>query len=158
MDPVQIHLLLNHIPAAGSLAALLLLAWGLTRRNVPVTVIALAGVVLVGLVAVVVFLTGSMLEARVEQLHPVSQAVERHADAAVATMVGLMSASAIAMAALIGWLTNRKLSRFAANAVLVFGVAALVLAVRTASLAGQIGKVEAEGASIISSRGQSLSP
>jgi hypothetical protein len=152
MDPLQMHMLLNHLPVIGGLGALLLLAWGLIRRSIRVTLAALVGLVMVGLVAIPVFLTGSVGEERFETLPQLSrELVQRHQDAAVAATVGLISAAAIAIAALIGWRSTRKLPQFAATAALIIGIAALVLAFRTASLGGQIRQNDLQGLNTMSS-------
>jgi uncharacterized membrane protein len=152
MDPLHMHMLLNHVPVIGGVAALLLLAWGLLRCSIQVTLAALIGLVIVGLVAIPVFLTGSIGEERFETLPQLSrELVQRHQDAAVAATVGLISAAAIAVAALIGWRSTRKLPRFAATAALIIGTAALVLAVRTATLGGQIRQNDLQGLNTMSS-------
>lgn len=126
------HLFLNDVPLIGAVGSLLLLAWGLGRRSTDVTLAALSALVIVGLVAVPVFITGTDLP------HERNELVLRHRDAAIAALVGLEAAAAIAISALFAWRTTRRYPIFAAAAALAIGCAASVLLVRAATLGGQI--------------------
>lgn len=132
MDPLHLHLFLNDVPLIGAVGSLLLLAWGLGRRSTDVTLAALSALVLVGLLAVVVFVTGS------ELTHSNAALVQRHRDAAIAALVGIEAAAAIALAALFAWRTTHRYPGFAAIAALLVGLAASVLLVRVAQLGGEI--------------------
>lgn len=139
MHPLHIHLFLNHLPVIGGIGALLLLSWGLWRRSAAWTNAALGSLVIVGLIAIPVFLTGSHAAERVERVAGVPADVAGlHRDAVVAALVGLEATAAIAFAALFAWRTTRRYPMFPAVAALVVGIAAAVLLVRAASLCGQI--------------------
>lgn len=143
MDPVQIHLFLNHVPLVGGIGALLLLGWGILRRSTDVTVAALVAVVLVALFAIPAFLTGQSAEVRIAKLDATAEPIiEKHEEAALAGMIGIEATAAIALAALFVWRTTRRYPTFGAIAVLVVGIAAAVLIVRAASLGGQIRHTE----------------
>jgi hypothetical protein len=139
MDPVHLHLFLNHVPVVGGVGALVLLAWGLVRRSIDVTVIGLVALVVVALITVPVFLTGDDAEELVERLPGVSMEIaERHEDAALSAIIGIEATAAIALAALFVWRTTRRYPMFPTVAALVVGIAACVLIVRAAALGGQI--------------------
>lgn len=134
------HLFLNHIPVIGGFGALLLLGWGLLRRSIDVTLAALTAFIIVGLVAVPVFLTGQRAE---RQLDPALETrIEKHEDAAIAAMVGLEAAAGVALASIFCWRTTRRFPAFSATATLLLGLAASVLVVRAASLGGEIRHTE----------------
>lgn len=140
MHPLYVHLFLNHVPIIGGVGALLLLAWGLYRHSIDVTLAALAAFVLVGLISVPVFLTG---QSAVEFLDAPRQAMlAEHKDAAIAAMVGLEAAAAVALAALFVWRTTHRFPMFPAVATLILGMAATALVVRAANLGGEIAHPE----------------
>lgn len=139
MDPLHLHLFLNHVPAVGGIGALLFLAWGLFRQNNDVTSAAMVALVAVAVIAIPVFLTGEEAEARVKDLPEVSMEIaEHHEQAAVAALVGIEAAGAIALTGLLAWWKTRRYPMYPAAAALLIGIAAAVLLVRAAGLGGQI--------------------
>ena len=143
MDPLHIHLFLNHVPVVGGIGALMLLAWGLVKRSADVTVAALAALILVAVLTVPAFLAGDEARKRIEGLDGVSLPIlHEHRDAAVAAMVGMLAAAAIAAAALFAWQTTHRYPMFAATAALVVGLAASILVVRAAELGGEVRHTE----------------
>lgn len=128
------HLALNHLPSIGALGALLLLGWGVARRSTPPTLVAFAAMVLVALVGIVVYGTGSAGVSAALAGDRVMDLVERHRSCANAAMVGMMATAATAMAGLFVWYTTRRYPRFAAIATLLIGIAAAALVLRTAAL------------------------
>lgn len=110
----QVFSIVRHVPVIGGCGALLFLSWGVLRRNLDITLAALSAFVVVGLVAVPVFLQSD------------------RRDAAIAAMVGLEAAAAVALAALFVWFTTRRYPTFPATAALILGILAGVLVVRVA--------------------------
>ena len=109
VDARQMFSILRHVPAIGGAGALLFLGWGLLRRRLDVTVGALGAFVVVGLIAIPVFLRAE------------------HHDSAVAAIIGLEAAAAVALASLFDWFTTRRYPAFSAGATLVLGLLATVL-------------------------------
>lgn len=62
LSPLHVHLMLNHMPLLGTLAAALLLGWGLVRRAPEVLRVGLIAAVLVALLTIPVYLTGEPAE------------------------------------------------------------------------------------------------
>lgn len=116
MDLQHFLPILSHVPAIGGGGALLFLAWGLLRRSLDVTLAALCGFVVVGVIAIPVFLSS-----------------ERR-DAAIAAIIGLEAAAAVALAALFVWYTTRRYPAFSAIAALVLGLMASVLVLRATGM------------------------
>lgn len=133
MDVSNIHLVLNHLPVVGGVAALVLLASGLVLRNRAVSLAALALLVAVAIVAIPVFTSGRASDGT-NLAAGVPEISERHESAAITSMIALDAAAAIAAAALFVWKTSHRFSMFAAVAVLVVGSLASVLLVHTALL------------------------
>lgn len=139
MDALRLHLLLNHVPVVGTIGALLLLAAGLLRRSRDITMAALVALVLTGLVAVPVFMTGSSAE---QNIVGRTDQIQHHKDAAVAALVSLESSAAVALCAVLVCIATRRFPMFAAVAALILGIAAAVLVVRASALGAEIRHTE----------------
>ncbi|HEX7706003.1 MAG TPA: hypothetical protein VF701_06040 [Thermoanaerobaculia bacterium] len=111
----------------GSLVALTVLSVGLLRMKYSVTVgglTALAGVSIVGVPILV--LSGNLAAGTMHHALP-AELVVRHQEAIVAAIVGLLSAAAASIAALIIWRTSYRVPLFAATGALILGLGAAVL-------------------------------
>jgi len=79
MNGAQVHLLLNHLPVLGALFTFLLLLWGVVRRNETIQKTAFAAMVIVGLSAIPVYLSGEPAEEVIEDMPGVEEAyIEEH--------------------------------------------------------------------------------
>ncbi len=145
MDAAHLHLLLNHVPVLGLVFSSLLLAYGLATRSDDVTRAGFWALGLVGLAAVVVYLTGEPAEELVEGLPGFSHDImERHETAALwATSV----AAAVGVAALGGLYVYRDATvpRKVGVLMLVLSVVAIVPMGWTANLGGQVRHEEIRG-------------
>jgi len=108
--------ILSHVPVIGGGGALLFLAWGLFRRSLDVTLAALCGFVVVGLIAIPIFLGGD------------------RGETATAAMVGLEAAAAVALVSLFYWYTTRRYPAFSAGAALILGLLASLLMLRASGM------------------------
>jgi uncharacterized membrane protein/cytochrome c556 len=138
MDAAHLHLLLNHAPVVGLLFASLLLAYGLAIRSDDVARASFWALGLVGLAAVVVYLTGEPAEELVEGLPGFSEAaMERHETAA---LWATWAAGAVGAAALAGLYVYRgaRLPRRLGVLMLILAVVAMVPMGWTANLGGQV--------------------
>ena len=72
---LHLHLMLNHIPILGTVAAALVLGWGLLRRSTEITRLGLVAAVLAALLSIPVYLTGEPAE---HQLRELDRTVDRH--------------------------------------------------------------------------------
>jgi uncharacterized membrane protein len=80
-SPAHMHLLLNHIPVFGVLAAIPILLFGLLKNQVMAQKIALWFLIVSGILIVPVYLSGDSAEHIVESFAGVSEAtLERHED------------------------------------------------------------------------------
>lgn len=143
MDATHLHLILNHVPALSVVFAGLLLGVALWYRSAQFQRLALVMMVGGALVAVPVYLTGESAEDTVEGIAGVSEAaIERHADAAAASVaaIGLLGGLA-----LIGALAFRKaiaVPRIFATGLLALALTTTGLLAWTGFLGGQIRHTE----------------
>jgi hypothetical protein len=83
MNPVHLHLLLNHVPVIGTGIMIVLLGYALLRRSTELVRVSLGMFVLLALAGAVVYLTGEPAEGVAEGLPGVSEAImERHEEVA----------------------------------------------------------------------------
>jgi uncharacterized membrane protein len=145
MSTVHLHLLLNHFPVIGAVIGLLLLAFAAWRGGPELLRATFALYVLLGIVAVVVYLTGEPAEEAVEKLPGFSDALlERHEDVALIATVAMGITGALALVALLVQ-RKRTLPSWAVRGGLVVGVGVVALMGYTANLGGQIRHTEIRG-------------
>lgn len=143
MDPLHIHLLLNHFPVIGTIIGIALLMLGFISKSDAIKRASLAVVFGVALLAIPVYLTGEPAEERVEKSVGVSKTlIEEHEDAA---MPALIAVEVTGFVALIGLFVSFRAPRFANvgfAAALILSLPTFWLMARTANLGGQIRHVE----------------
>lgn len=146
MDAAHIHLLLNHVPVLGTFFGLALLGYGLARDSDEILKAGLGTLVIVGIAAVVVYLTGEPAEELVEGVAGVSHsALEAHEETALWATWGGGVLGAVALAGL--WRYRRApVARAFAIATLVLTVATSGLMAWTANSGGKVHHPELRGA------------
>jgi hypothetical protein len=140
MNPVHIHLLLNHVPVIGTVIGILLLGYALLRRSQDVTRASLGIFVLAALAGGAVFLTGEPAEERVENLAGISMPIlERHEEAA---LIAALLLAAVGVFALVGLIVFRRreagIPRGFATVALILALVPAAAMGYTANLGGQI--------------------
>ncbi len=143
MNMTHLHLILNHIPVVGSMFAVALLAFALWRKSKELTKAAMVLFIIVAALCVPAYLTGEPAEDSVKLLPGISKTiVEKHEDAALLALTGMVAIGVIALAGLI-WLKRGKViptwlsSVLLSAALIVFGLTAW-----TANLGGQVRHTE----------------
>jgi len=130
--------MLNHAPLFATLGGVLLFAWALLRASRELTRVGLVCLVLAGLVAVPVFLSGEPAEERIEHAAGVRpQSIERHEDAARVTLALIVATALAAASGLVLLRRRAEVGRFAI-AILVLGLLAIFQTAWTAHLGGGI--------------------
>jgi len=142
MTSVQIHLALTHVPVILSISGLIMLIVAFFMKNKILTTASYVMILVAGIGAIPVFLTGEGAEEVVEKIPGISEALmERHEEVAKLAMISIAAASFTALAALLAskWKVATQLTRIA---VLVFASFSAGLIVQTAHLGGQIRHTE----------------
>lgn len=145
MDPVQIHLAINHFPVFAVLFGLGLLAYAILARRPETLRVGLFLLVLSGLAALPTSLSGERAEEVVEEKPGAAEAViHRHEDAAKAAAWGVY---ALAAAALVGLLAfrSRPMPGWFKGLALAGALAVSGLMVWTAGQGGKIAHEELRG-------------
>lgn len=143
MDPVHAHLILNHIPVVGLGAALLLLLYAIARKSDEMKKAALAGFVLLALVAIPVFLTGKAAEDPAEHLPGVFESfIEQHEEAATAALIAIEVLGAVSLAGLVLTRRSKALPKWFATILLFASLGVAGVMTWTANLGGQIRHTE----------------
>lgn len=133
------HLMLNHLPVVGSLAALLLLGWAWIKNTDDLKRVALASLVVVAVVAIPAFLTGEPSERHLKGLQGVSSRwMSNHEAAAEVSLWVTVAVGALALAALIVFRKVHSLPRWVVGALLVACLVVCGLMARTANHGGKI--------------------
>jgi hypothetical protein len=97
MNWAHAHLIINHVPVMGAAFALLLLLWGMARKQEDVQQASLWGIVLTGLAAGGAYLTGGYAGDLVQVLPGVSVArINTHEDAALLALVATILTGVLA--------------------------------------------------------------
>jgi uncharacterized membrane protein len=156
MDLTHLHLLSNHIPVIGVIFGLVVLAWGMFQGSDEVKRVGLLTLIVAGIVAVPVYLTGEPAEEVVEKLPGVSEGIiELHEDSALISLIFAMVAGAFALLSLV---SNRlkwaALAKFSVVGTILVSLIAAGLMARTANLGGQIRHSEIRAAVQPISEGQ----
>ncbi|UYZ63721.1 hypothetical protein [Hymenobacter weizhouensis] len=139
MNQAHVHLLLNHVPVLGSLFGLVVLAFGLLRRNTSVLRVGLVTLLVAGLLAIPTQLTGEGAEELVEEQPGVSHAViHEHEEAAEVAFWVLEATAALALLALLQQARQHPRTALYSGLALAGAVASFGLMARAANLGAQI--------------------
>ena len=102
LSPLHVHLMLNHTPLLGALAAALLLGWGLVRRSPEVLRVGLIATILVALLTIPVYLTGEPAEHALRDVIPDldRDIAEDHEERGETAFIAILITGALAVIAL----------------------------------------------------------
>lgn len=154
MDAVYFHLALNHFPVIASIFGLIILGYGALRRCDPLTNTGLVIMIVTGLVAIPVYLTGEPAEEVVEGLPGVIESlIESHEDFAKFALASAIVSGTVALVALLySWARSEsKAGRSLVWAALVLAAVTVGTMGWTAKLGGVIRHTEIRAASTQSS-------
>lgn len=142
MNAAQIHLALTHVPVILSIAGLVILIIGMANKNGTLLKTAFAILLIAGLFAVPVYLTGDGTEELVEHLPGVSEPIiERHEEMGKnAFTTALLAALLSAMGLL--FFNHKSFSRLLRPLILVVALIAAGVMTYTAHLGGQVRHTE----------------
>ena len=139
MNPVHLHLMLNHVPVLGTAFSLALLGWALLRKSEELKKVSLGFFVIIALLAIPAYLTGEPAEELVENLPGVSKAsIEQHEEAAQVAFAGVLIVGVAALGGLVFFRRGKLVSDWLSVIVLVLSLIVFALMARTANLGGLI--------------------
>lgn len=138
MSPVALHLALNHLPVAGFLFAVGLLAIALITKSRDLKLGALLVVLISSLLAIPVYLTGEGTEESLERLGVSEAVMERHEEMAEITFIAVEIVGVGALIALVLAWRYARLQRAATAAILLLSLVAAGMVGWTAKLGGEI--------------------
>jgi hypothetical protein len=137
------HLVVNHLPVVGSLAALLLLGWAFIKNTDDLKRVALASLVLVAIVSIPAFLTGEPSESYTKGLPGISARwMSNHEDMAEIALWVALGVGGAALAALVVFRKAHSLPRWVVGVLLAGCLVVCGLMFRTASYGGKIRHTE----------------
>lgn len=141
-NAAHLHLLLNHVPILGAVAAALLLTLALVVRRQVLTKAALWFLAVAGVVSVPVYLSGEGAEDVAEELGVAHAVIEAHEEAALLALIALGALGLLAVGLL--WWTSHlyEVPRWVTGTMWILAALGAVLAARTAYLGGQIRHTE----------------
>jgi len=135
----HLHLLLNHVPTVGSVAALGLLLLGYVRRNEHLKHVGLEVLFVIAVLTLPVYVTGVAAHAALRQIKEVSDdAMRVHQDAALIAFTVMEFAGFVGWTALWQWRRHGRAASGLVPAATVLLVLALALMARAANLGGDI--------------------
>jgi len=148
MDLAHLHLMLNHVPVIGVIFGFLVLFAGLATRLKTVAAVGLGLLIIAGLVAIPVYLTGEPAQEIVEHMPGVSEVlIDEHESAAAISLVSAMLTALFSIAALVFFRSRLvRIQGYLVIASLLISLITGVLMVQTANLGGQIRHTEIRAA------------
>lgn len=139
ISSAHLHLLLNHFPVVGTIIIIMVVGYGIIRKNKEVIKVGLMITVVIALISIFAFTTGDGAEEIVEGMDDVSEEyIDEHEDSAVYALIFM---EVLGGAALIGLLLFRKTDKYPVwyiGIVILLLVATLAAMARTANLGGKI--------------------
>jgi len=143
MNLTHLHLILNHVPALGTVFGLGLLSFGFWGRSTELMKTALGVFVLIALMAVPAYLTGEPAEDGVEGLPGVSEAIiEQHEEAAGVAFASIGALGVIALLGLLALRHGKVVPAWFAGLMVIASLTVSGLMAWTANIGGQIRHTE----------------
>ena len=139
MDPLQLHLLVNHLPIIGALTALIVVVIGVLRKNVAVRTVGLSLYAVMALAVLPTYFSGEGAEERVENIAGISHdVIHEHEESAELSLIMMLVAAAVALATVVAqW----KGMSIASTLSYLFVVIALITAIQIALTGHEGGKI-----------------
>lgn len=143
MNPVHLHLMLNHVPLFGSTISLLLLFVAIWRRSDELKRVAFGMLVLSALLTVPVYFTGEPTEEAVEHLPGVVRsAIHSHEDAAKIAFASMILTGLVALTNFALFRRGRLVPTWFTTTALMLSLVTGLLMARTANLGGKVRHTE----------------
>lgn len=149
MNAAHLHLIINHIPVVGTFFSFLVLLSGWLGKKSAVQKTALLLFVFVGLISVLVYVSGNSAEDIVEKFPGVSEkAIHQHEESATVTLIFI---ECLAVASLLGFALFGRRENLPGGfllTVVILTIVAFVLTANTSNLGGKIRHPQEMGGSL----------
>ena len=144
MGLVHLHLILNHVPVIGVVLGLFVLLTAVLARSKPIAAVGLGLLIISGMVAIPVYLTGESAEELIEGLPGVSEAVIGTHESAAAVSLALAMVTGLLATGTLLLLRSRlvRAQSYLVMASLLFSFITSISMIQTANLGGQIRHTE----------------
>lgn len=148
MNLAHVHIVLNHVPSLGSIAALLLLAAGIYKKDEGIKQFAYAVLVLITMAVLPTYITGAEAQ-RIVSKSPAYAAgvMQMHQNAAMITLLCMTAAGMFAWFGLWEFRRHARSGALTTMGTLVFTMASVASVLVTASIGGKISHAEIRDAS-----------
>lgn len=139
MDPLQLHLLVNHLPIIGTITALIVVVIGVWRKDATIRAVGLSVYAVMALAVVPAYFSGEEAEERVENIAGISHdVIHEHEESAELSLTVMLIAAAVALATLF---TQWKGMSIAQSLSYLFVVIATMAALQVARTGHEGGKI-----------------
>lgn len=159
MNTVHWHLVLNHFPIIGTLLAIIVMVYGLLRKN---SESALLGVLLVlgmAVISVITMQTGEAAEEAIEAIAGINKTMlEKHEDAAKVANIILVGAGLLALISTVLNYLKPQVFRAAVFVTLLVSATAFGFMAYTGYMGGQIRHTEINGNAATPTEGNAATP
>jgi hypothetical protein len=148
MNLAHFHIVVNHVPSLGSIAALLLLAAGIYKKDEAIKQFAYQVLVLITMAVLPTYITGAEAQRIVSKNASYSAGmIQLHQNVAMITLLFMTLAGMFAWFGIWEYRRHKRSGSLATVATLIFTTAAVVLVLDTASIGGKISHSEIREAS-----------
>lgn len=139
MDPLHVHLFVNHVPVIGTIVALATILIGVALKQASVRMVGLGVYVVVSLAVVPTFLTGEPAEEQIEHIAGIEHStIETHEESAETALVVTIVASVLALVSLVMMWKSIKFSTHVFSLFLVVAITSTVFIGMTSYQGGKI--------------------
>lgn len=149
MDPLHVHLYINHLPVFGTFLGILVLLFAIWRKSANTEIAAYLLFIISAIGVVIAYLTGEGAEHAVEHLQGISKnTIERHEDFSIYPMTLLIILGVISLVGIILVQRKSRWKKKVSSIILILSVFCFALIAWTGYLGGQIRHTEINGAVI----------
>jgi hypothetical protein len=146
INGAHIHLMINHVPELGTFFIIMLFLYGMAKKSDEIIKVSLGAFFLLGLMTIVVYLTGEGAEKVVKNLPGVTEAfIGRHEEMAGLSLVLIVFLGIVSGVGLIFFRRSATIPKWFIALVLVLSFSAAAAVGLTVNLGGQIRHTEIRG-------------
>lgn len=143
MNAAEIHVLINHLPAFGSIFAAGLFLIGVIKKNITLLNYGYISLFIIALMTVLTFFTGEGAAQKVKDYPEINiRNIEKHEEASKLALIAMAAAGAMSLPGMLLIKFRKKSPRVIDWITFVLAIAAVALLIRTGYYGGNIRKPE----------------